>query len=123
MQHHEFLSWCHSLNLKGYVGSYSFKKNNSNQDSDFFFFGNPEDKFLHAAIYEIDPEYQCVAILEEGYSGDTENLPCVSKLDDLDDAVLYKGIGHTQAFKIKETGAIACFSYNVDRFLTSPSNS
>lgn len=117
MKEQDFLAFCEEKQKKGYVGSFSVKTGEEKDKPIILFSGNDSEKKLHIAIYEMDPEYKCVAILQKGYSKNIEELPVISEAENLDDAILFKGIGHTKAFVLKESNAVVVYSYSLEEFL------
>lgn len=118
----DFDLWCKSLQEKGLVGSFSIKIGDSIEGAEILFSGNETDKNLHLAIYDMDPEYECAAILQEGYPFEKSRLPVISKFDSLDDAILFEGIGHIKAFRLQETGDVVCYAYSLSEFLQAEPN-
>lgn len=112
-----FDEWRNTLESKGLKGSFSVNIGEQNDEVSFLFCGNSLERAIHKAVYELDPDYACVAVIHSGDPGlDSEGkqLPVISQHYSLDDAALTEGIGHTHGYKIKESGLVVRFAYDID---------
>ena len=100
----------------GYCGSVSIRTS-----SGIEFNSDPEynDKHVHDAVLEMDPEYTYVKVIHEGYKGSLD-IPTIElgydaaqNQDTLDNAIL-EGLAHLRIFREANTGAIVQFGYNLD---------
>lgn len=108
---------CKARRAKGIEGSLSINIGELNEEVSFLFRGNSNERAIHKAVYELDSEYAWVAVNHCGDNGlDTDNtpLPELSSSYSLDEAVLTHGIGHTHGYKIKESGLIVRFAYDIN---------
>lgn len=78
-----------------------------------------DDKHIHDAILEMDPEYTYVKVIHEGYKGSL-NIPTIElgndaaqNQDTLDNAIL-EGLAHLCIFREANTDAIVQFGYKLD---------
>ncbi len=100
----------------GYCGSLTIRSRSERSfESDPGF----NDKHIHDAVLEMDPEYTYVKVIHEGYNGRLDlptiaigNDPKANK-DELDNAIL-DGLAHLRIFREAHTGAIVQFGYNLD---------
>ena len=119
MDKKSFLNFCNVLKERGCSGSFSVKTGERNDEPQFLFNGSSTEREIHASVYNLDTEYECVAVLTKGYPFDARELPVLSKNENWEDAILFQGIAHTKAFILKETNAIVCFDYSLKDFLVA----
>ena len=100
----------------GYCGSLTIR---SRSEQSFESDPGYNDKHIHEAILEMDPEYTYVKVIHEGYKG-RQDLPTIAigndpkaNKDALDNAIL-DGLAHLRIFREANTGAIVQFGYNLD---------
>ena len=100
----------------GYCGSVSVRHKSENRiDTDPGY----NDKHIHEAILEMDPEYTYVKVIHEGYKG-SQDIPTIGlgfdaaqNQDTLDNAIL-EGLAHLRIFREANTGAIVQFGYKLE---------
>ena len=100
----------------GYCGSVSIRTSSEidfNSDPEF------DDKHIHDAILEMDPEYTYVKVIHEGFKGSLESIASIAlgndfqaNQDALDNAIL-DGLAHQRIFREARTGAIVTFGYDL----------
>ena len=101
----------------GYCGSVSIRTSSGIEfDSDPEF----DDKHIHDAVLEMDPEYTYVKVIHEGYKNSLENIMTIelgdnalANQDALDNAIL-EGLAHRRIFREANTGAIVQFGYDLN---------
>ncbi|WP_295070099.1 hypothetical protein [uncultured Fibrobacter sp.] len=100
----------------GYCGSLTIR---SRSEQSFESDPGYNDKHIHEAILEMDPEYTYVKVIHEGYKG-SQDIPTIElgndaeqNQDTLDNAIL-EGLAHLRIFREANTGAIVQFGYNLD---------
>lgn len=91
----------------GLVGSYSAKTGEIGEEPEFLFSGPEPEWELHREVYLLDPEYAFVLAFEAERPG--ESVPEISSREDLEEAILTKGIAHTKAFWHKDLEKIVLF--------------
>ncbi len=109
------LLWEH-FKAKGYIGSVSTRLfGKTIIKADF----NIEYRNIHDAIYNLDPEYKFVFIIQEGFAAIGEipsiNLSAdpIKNRDNLENALM-EGLGHKRIFREATTGVIVQFGYKLD---------
>ena len=101
----------------GYCGSVSIRTSSGIEfDSDPEF----EDKHIHEAVLEMDPEYTYVKVIHEGFKGSLDSIASIAlgdnfqvNQDALDNAIL-EGLAHRRIFREANTGAIVQFGYDLN---------
>ena len=101
----------------GFSGSLSIRTSSKiefNRDPGY------NDKNIHDAIFEMDPEYTYVKVIHEGYKNSLENIMTIelgdnalANQDALDNAIL-DGLAHQRIFREAYTGAIVQFGYDLN---------
>ena len=101
----------------GYCGSLSIRTSSGiefNSDPEF------DDKHIHDAILEMDPEYTYVKVIHEGFQGALDSIASIAlgndfqaNQDALDNAIL-EGLAHQRIFREANTGAIVLFGYDLN---------
>ena len=78
------------------------------------------DKHIHEAVLEMDPEYTYVKVIHEGFKGALDSIASIALGDDfqanqdvLDNAIL-DGLAHQRIFREANTGAIVQFGYDLN---------
>ena len=101
----------------GFCGSVSVRDESgigSKSDPDY------KDKFIHDAVFLMDPEYKYVKVIHEGFKGSLENMISVTFGDDTDDnrealdLAVFDGLAHLRIFREANTGAIVQFGYKLE---------
>ena len=101
----------------GFSGSVSVRDDSgvsSKSDPDY------NDKFIHDAVFLMDPEYKYVKVIHEGFNGPLENMISVTFGDDTDDnrealdLAVFDGLAHLRIFREMQTGAIVQFGYDLN---------
>ena len=101
----------------GYCGSVSIRTS-----SEIKFDSDPEynDKHIHDAVLEMDPEYTYVKVIHEGFKGALKSVASIAlgsdaaqNQDTLDNAIL-EGLAHQRIFREANSGAIVQFGYNLE---------
>ena len=108
--------WTH-FKRNGYCGSVSIRTSSEidfNSDPEF------DDKHIHDAILEMDPEYTYVKVIHEGFKGSLESSASIAlgndfqaNQDALDNAIL-EGLAHRRIFREANTGAVVQFGYDLN---------
>lgn len=97
----------------GYSGSISIRESGHiviKSDSE------KEYRNIHEAIYQLDPEYKFVKVIQKGFPP-TKEMLCISlgmdpiQNRDLLENALMEGLGHQKIFKEANSGAIVQFGY------------
>ena len=101
----------------GYCGSLSIRTSSGiefNSDPEF------DDKHIHDAVLEMDPEYTYIKVIHEGFQGALDSITSIAlgndfqaNQDALDNAIL-EGLAHQHIFREANTGAIVQFGYKLD---------
>lgn len=109
----KFLKWCESLDSMGFCGSLSCNLTETEKDEiDALIYGNLKHSEIHKTLYDLDPEYKYIAVLDSTCSIHFEDIPVISNDELIEDAVLSQGIAHVHAYQIQETNEIVCFAYS-----------
>ena len=100
----------------GFCGSLSIRTSSGiefNSDPGY------NDKYIHDAVLEMDPEYTYVKVIHEGIKGALESIATIALGDDfqanqdaLDNAIL-EGLAHQRIFREARTSAIVTFGYDL----------
>ncbi len=100
----------------GYCGSLTIR---SRSEQSFESDQGYNDKHIHEAILEMDPEYTYVKVIHEGYKG-SQDIPTIGlgnnaaqNQDTLDNAIL-EGLAHLRIFREANTDAIVQFGYKLE---------
>ena len=101
----------------GYCGSLTIR---SRSEQSFESDPGYNDKHIHDAVLEMDPEYTYVKVIHEGYKGTLESVATIAlgidatqNQDTLDNAIL-EGLAHLRIFREANTGAIVQFGYKLE---------